>query len=246
MGPALWLFVLTVNLAPQTHVPKLASLPHASPTNVTFMSSFSQGHPPLGWVLASPLSLQTLCGLSLTSTHIHSHSPTPQTPSPHLLSLLLFLSSPHLVLQPSTSTCLLGWFSLNLFHILLGSYFWLLCSRCLHYQEYISCQFILWLNTTKDSLFGRFKLQLKRMLILQKKVLSTFCDDFFQRGSELTKITIEGELKKLLFHAVCLLKKTLQTTENAYLILTEDKLHYHPDSWSRMAVIHSKVFQVLF
>lgn len=45
MGPALWLFVLTVNLAPQTHVPKLASLPHASPTNVTFMSSFSQGRP---------------------------------------------------------------------------------------------------------------------------------------------------------------------------------------------------------
>lgn len=135
--------------------------------------------------LASRLTLQTLCGLRLPNTHIHIH-----LPRHHLLTSSYLSSFPppsQLVLQPSASTCLFGWFSLNLFHILPGSYFWLLCSQCLHYQEYISCQFIRWLNTTRDSLVGKFELHLKRMLIPLKKVLSPFCDDFFHVDLSLQK-----------------------------------------------------------
>lgn len=187
MGLALWLFVLTVNLAPQTHVPKLASLPHASPTNVTFMSSFSQGHPPsrLSFSPLGSLSKPSADGGSPTHTLIH-------LPRHHLLTY----SNPpkcthtHLVLQPSASTCLFRWYSLNLFHILPGSYFWLLCSQCLHYQEYISCQFIRGLNTARDSLVGKFELLLKRLLIPPKVGPLNALWWLFPCGSELTKITV--------------------------------------------------------
>lgn len=132
-------------------MPKLASLPHASPTNVTFMSSFSQGHPPSR--LSSRLSTQSP-GPLWTESHQHTQtqSLTHATDTVSSPSLTSPLSLPHLVPQPSSSTRLCCWFSLNLFHILPKSYFWLLCSPCLHYQEYISCQFILRLDTTKESL----------------------------------------------------------------------------------------------
>lgn len=41
------------------------------------------------------------------------------------------------------------------------------------------------------------------------------------------------------------LKKTLQTTKDAYLIATDDKWRYHPDPWPRMAATQSKVFHIL-
>lgn len=82
--------MLTVNLAPRTHVPKLASLPHASPTNVTFMSSFSHGHPLRQTPLNFRVSRTHFPGpLWAPRTRTRAHLPL-QTPYPHLL-----LTPPH-------------------------------------------------------------------------------------------------------------------------------------------------------
>lgn len=80
--------MLTVNLALQTHVPKLASLPHASSTNVTFMSSLSHETPPLPHFPPPTLLLSSRLLTHFPSAHI------PADTSPHLLLPLLFLSSP--------------------------------------------------------------------------------------------------------------------------------------------------------
>lgn len=66
-------------------MPKLASLPHASPTNVTFMSSFSHGHPLRQTPLNFRVSRTHFSGpLRAPRTRTHAHSPL-QTPFPHLL-----------------------------------------------------------------------------------------------------------------------------------------------------------------
>lgn len=63
----------------------------------------------------------------------------------------------------------------------------------------------------------------------KKGPLKAFCK-LFPFGSELTKITTKREFKKIQFHTASSLKKTLQTTKDAYLIATDDKWRYHPDS----------------
>lgn len=140
-------------------MPKLASLPHASPTNVTFMSSFSQGHlTPQPTPLFASHFPRLLCEVC-TFTQAHT-----LTPCRHLSSPIPLLSFS----KPPASAGLLHWLGLNLFHIFAcESYFRLLEAQCLHYQEYISCQFIPRLNTTrvKESLFGRYEVQRKDLLI---------------------------------------------------------------------------------
>lgn len=69
-------------------MPKLASLPHASPTNVTFMSSFSQGRPQS---LAKPLAFLT-------------HLPTHTTPSLSHTYLADTISSPRLASVSTSPT----------------------------------------------------------------------------------------------------------------------------------------------
>ncbi len=114
MGPALWLFVLTVNLAPQTHVPKLPSLPHASLTNVTFMSSFAQNQTP-----------------PLPPPHTHTHTHTSR-----LLASLITLCRPTTAFNAHTQTHRL---SANRFHILREELFLAPLFPVFHYQGYISC-----------------------------------------------------------------------------------------------------------
>lgn len=218
MGPALWLFVLTVNLAPQTHVPKLASLPHASPTNVTFMSSFSHGRPPT--LLSS--RLPTHFPGPLWTPHTYTHS-APADTSPHLLLPRLSLSlqplhPPHPYfpnLPPplvhfigwdliSSTSCLRELFQAPLFPVfaLSGIHFMSIYSLVKYHKRVTLWE--MW--TAKKRMFTPLH-------PTKKGPLNAFCQ-LFPFGTKLTKITSKGGFLK---------KKKKCFIQQAHL-----KRHYRP------------------
>ena len=196
--------------------------------------------------MAAPTSLLTSrLTFPLWTPHTHTYLPlqTPRLTSSYLSSISFS--------EPPASTHLFHWLSLNLFHILPeGVISGSSVAMCLHYRgiHFMSIyllvehhQRVWWIWTEKKKKKTAYS-TLKKM---EERVLSTLSDNFSTWIRVYNNNCWGGIWKKWAFHTMSSLKKTLQTTKDAYLIAMDDKWRYHPDPWPRMAATQSKVFHIL-